>query len=180
MENLNKEPLEPGLPSGDLGIKTVKHVLKSLQARADLKRTKPEKIADWMTGIFGSAAFLAVNMLWFATWVIAGNGLISSIPAFDPYPFHFLTMTVSLEAIILSIFVLISQNRSRKVDELRAEADLQLDIITEHEVTKILKLIKLLAEKNGIDLSHDKVLQDMMRPVDVNKIESMLERQMID
>ena len=78
---------------------------------------------------------------------------------------------------MLSIFVLISQNRAEQIGDLREEIDLQVDIITEQEITKIMQMIYKLCEKNGIDLSKDKVLQDMVKPLDVPRIEKALEKQ---
>jgi len=88
-----------------------------------------------------------------------------------------LTTIVSLEAIILSIFVLISQNRGSKIDDLREEIDLQVDIITESEVTKLLLLVVRLLQKNGVDISSDKELEEMLKPINEAKIEKSLEKQ---
>lgn len=88
-----------------------------------------------------------------------------------------MTTIVSLEAIILSIFVLISQNRGSKIDDLREEIDLQVDIITESEVTKLLLLVVRLLQKNGVDISSDKELEEMLKPINEAKIEKSLEKQ---
>ena len=130
-----------------------------------------EKVADWVSERFGSNAFLVVNLLWFAAWCLWNSGVLPGAPVFDPYPFNFLTMVVSLEAILLSIFVLIAQNRSERVDELRAEVDLQLDMITEEELTKVLDLVAQIAAKQGIDLSADTELAEMLSPTNIDKLE---------
>ena len=88
-------------------------------------------------------------------------------------------MIVSLEAIILSVFVLISQNRTAKVDDLREETHLQLNLIAEREITKIMKMIALLLEKQGIDISQDPELKKMLRPVSEGEIEKRLEREIL-
>lgn len=152
-------------------------LIQSLKAKADAKRKPAEKAADWLTAKFGNIAFLFVNILWFAVWIIVNAGLIPFIPQFDPFPFGLLTMIVSLEAIMLAIIVLISQNRAVKVDELREETDLQVDIITEQEITKLLELLVKLLEKNGIDVSDDKELPEMLKPTDTNRIQEILEKQ---
>jgi uncharacterized membrane protein len=146
--------------------------LSALKARANAERTPGQRLADRMTEGFGSSAFLVFNTIWFIVW-IGWNAL--SIPRFDPFPFSMLTMVVSLEAIFLSIFVLIAQNRSAKIDELRAEVDLQVNLIAESELTKLLELVAKLAEKQGIDISNDKELREMITPTNLEKIEHDLE-----
>jgi uncharacterized membrane protein len=154
-------------------------ILRSLKAKADEKRTLPERVADLLTAKFGSMLFLVLNIIWFAIWIIINVGIIPGIEPFDPFPFGFLTMIVSLEAIALAIIVLISQNRAAKIADLREEVDLQVDIITELEITKLLELVVMLAEKEGIDVSQDRELHSMLRPSDPEKIEATLEKQIV-
>ena len=152
-------------------------ILKSLKAKADAKRTVTERIADWMTSHFGTMFFLTLNVIIFFLWLLINTGKISGMPIFDPFPFNLLTTVVSLEAIMLAIFVLISQNRAARVDDVREETHLQIDLITEKEVTKVLKLLTTIAEKNGIDLSQDPELQKMLKPVSADDLEKMLEKE---
>ena len=98
-----------------------RRIFRSIKAKADAKRTTAEQIADWMTLSFGSMTFLLLNVLVFVLWILVNTNQIEAISPFDPFPFSLLTMIVSLEAIILAIFVLISQNRNAKVDDLREE-----------------------------------------------------------
>ncbi len=156
-----------------------KRIFRSIKAKADAKRTPTEKIADWMTCKFGSNTFLLFNIALFVVWVLINTNQIKFIPSFDPFPFNLLTTIVSLEAIILAIFVLISQNRTAKVDDLREETHLQLNLISEKEVTKLIKMMALLLEKQGIDLSEDPELHKMIRPVSEEEIEKRLEREIL-
>lgn len=156
-----------------------KRIFRRIKAQADAKRTLTEKMADWMTAKFGSNTFLLLNLLLFAGWILVNTGKIKIIPAFDPFPFNLLTTIVSLEAIMLAIFVLISQNRTAKVDELREETHLQLNIISEREITKLIKMMALLLEKHGIDLSQDPELHKMLRPVSEEEIEKRLEKEIL-
>lgn len=159
---------------------TSRRIIKSLKAEADRKRKITEKIADAMTAACGSLWFLVFNALWFVVWILWNIGAIPSLEPFDPYPFGLLTMIVSLEAIILAIFVLISQNRGAKVDDLREEVDLQVDIITEQELTKLMTMVALLLEKNGVNISKDEELQEMLRPTNFEKIKRALEKQVVE
>jgi uncharacterized membrane protein len=140
-------------------------IFKSIKAKADSERTASERVADWATKRFGSTTFFLVNGLFFILWILINTGQIKAVPAFDPFPFSLLTTIVSLEAIILAILVLISQNRSAKVDDLREETHLQLNLISEREVTKLIKMMAMLLEKQGIDLSQDPELKRMIRPI---------------
>lgn len=154
-------------------------IIRSLKARQDEKRTRAEKMADFMTSLFGSIPFLLLNVVWFVTWFILNLNLIPGIKPFDPFPFGLLTMIVSLEAIVLAIFVLISQNRSSKIADLREEIDLQVDMLTERELTKLMHLVCTIAEKQGINTASDQELQTMLEPTSMSKIEHALEQQVI-
>lgn len=156
-----------------------KRIFRSMKAKADAKRTALERLADTMTSHFGSNLFLFLNVFLFIVWIIINTHQIKSIAPFDPFPFNLLTMFVSLEAIILSIYVLISQNRTTKIDDLREETHLQLNLISEREITKIIKLLALLLEKEGIDLSQDPELKRMVRPLSEEEIEKRLEREIL-
>jgi uncharacterized membrane protein len=154
-------------------------IFRSIKAKADARRTKMERMADWMTSSFGSNTFLLVNVILFITWILINTNKIETIPAFDPFPFNLLTNIVSLEAIILAIFVLISQNRTSKIDDLREETHLQLNLISEREITKLMKMMALLLEKQGIDLSQDPELKKMIRPLSEEEIQKRLEKEIL-
>ena len=154
-----------------------RRIFRSIKAKADANRTIMEKIADWMTSKFGSITFLLLNALLFVVWILINTNQIQSISPFDPFPFSLLTTIVSLEAIMLAIFVLISQNRSSKVDDLREETHLQLNLISEREVTKLMKMISILLEKQGVDLSQDPELKKMLKPISEEEIEEKLKKE---
>lgn len=153
--------------------------IRSMKAKFNRRRSFPEKVADSMTHVSGSITFLFVNMIWFTVWILINLGYVEGIEPFDPYPFGLLTMVVSLEAIILSIIVLVSQNREQKINELREEIDLEIDVISESEITKVMELVAKIAVKNGIDISDDKELAEMLKPLHKAKIESSLEKEIM-
>jgi uncharacterized membrane protein len=130
-----------------------------------------------MTARFGSMTFLTLNALWFLSWILINTGYIPNISPFDPFPFGLLTMVVSLEAIFLAIIVLISQNRGAKIDDLREEVGLQITTIAEEEITKMMELQILLLKKQGIDVSSDSELAQMIEPIDSEAIEEKLKKQ---
>lgn len=154
-------------------------IFKSIKAKFDSKRTLTEKIADNMSSLFGSNIFLTFNFLFFVFWILVNTNNIKGLEAFDPFPFMLLTTIVSLEAIFLSIFVLIAQNRGNKIDDLREEIHLQLNFIVEREITKLMKMTSLLLEKNGIDISEDEEFKKMMHPVTEEEIQKSLEKEIM-
>ena len=93
------------------------------------------RIADWIAWFSGSMQFLILNAIWFITW-IALNQLPFGVQ-FDPFPFGLLTMIVSLEAIFLSCFVLISQNRQAQKDKVRADIEYEVNIKAELEIAHL-------------------------------------------
>jgi uncharacterized membrane protein len=95
-----------------------------------------QKIADWIAWFSGSMPFLLINGIWFGIWILV-NVFPLGIPAFDPYPFGLLTMIVSLEAIFLSCFVLISQNRQAEKDHVRSDVEYEVNIKAELEVAHL-------------------------------------------
>lgn len=157
-------------------VRSRRRAIKSFKAREDAKRKPPEKFADWLTSKLGSVVFLTLNVLWFAVWLVINTGL-TGIEPFDPFPFGLLTSIVSLEAIILAIIVLVSQNREAKVAEIREEIELQINTLAEGEITKIISLLALLLEKNGIKID-DPELKKMLVPTDTAKIQKDLEEEL--
>lgn len=158
---------------------TPRKIFRSIKAKSDAKRTNTEKLADVMTSKFGSITFLIINVIVFVVWVLINTNQIKGILAFDPFPFSLLTTIVSLEAIILAIFVLISQNRNMKVDDLREEIHLQINIIAEKEITQIMKMVALLLEKHGVDVSQDPALKKLLKPISEEEIEKRLEKEIL-
>lgn len=158
-------------------VETRRKVVKSLKAKANAKRSPAEKFADWMTAKFGSIFFLGLNALWFGIWIPINVGLIPGIEPFDPFPFGLLTMVVSLEAIFLAIIVLISQNREARVAELREEIELQISTISEGEITKLIHLVTLLLEKQGIK-TDDPELQKMLKPTNPEVLQKQVEKEL--
>jgi len=107
-------------------------------------RTVVQRAADWIAGFSGSMPFLAGNAAIFLVWIVINLGWIPGIPAFDAFPFGLLTMAVSLEAIFLSIFVLISQNRQAAKDHVRSDIEYDVNLKAELEIAHLhLKLDRL-------------------------------------
>jgi uncharacterized membrane protein len=153
-----------------------RRAMRAIKAQRASERTLIETVADDLTSLASSAPFLALHAIWFLVWIPWNTGLFGLRP-FDPYPFGLLTMVVSLEAIFLSIFVLMSQNRESAIAELREEVGLQVTLRVEEEVTKTLQLVAGLYTRLGHRMGEDEELRDMLMPLDAESIERELVEQ---
>jgi uncharacterized membrane protein len=140
------------------------------------QRSRIEVVADQLTRWAASTPFLIVHVFWFAAWMIVNTGALGIRP-FDPFPFGLLTMIVSLEAIFLSIFVLMAQSRESAIAELREEVSLQVVLRMEEEVTKTLQLVAGLYGRMGHEVADDAELRGMLGPLDPDRIEQDLIQQ---
>lgn len=111
-------------------------VSRNVNEEVEVHSTVFQRIADWIAWFSGSMAFLMINGGWFITWIIL-NTFAVGVAAFDPYPFGLLTMIVSLEAIFLSCFVLISQNRQAEKDRVRSDIEYEVNIKAELEIAHL-------------------------------------------
>ena len=111
-----------------------------------LARSRAEQISDWIACTAGSGPVLVLHLVWFGVWITVNAGVFRGIRPFDAFPFPFLTMTVSLEAIFLALFVLASQNRLTRQADKRSHLDLQIDLLAEREMTAVLQLLQDIAQ----------------------------------
>ncbi len=161
------------------GVRSTRQIIRSLEAKALKKRSFSVRIADSLTSQFGSLAFFFANSLIFVSWIGINIGLLRPyLEIFDPFPFILLTMFVSLEAIFLTIIVLMSQNRQSFISSLREELDLQVNLITERELTKALHLLADIHKHLGVKANDDPELALMLKDIDTSYIERKLEGQL--
>ena len=145
------------------------HTIAALRNRAARERGIEGKLADTVTLLSGQMAFVYIHIAWFGAWVAVNTGHFG-IPPFDPFPYGLLTMVVSLEAIFLATFVLISQNRISEEAERRADLALQIGLLTEYEVTRLLRMLDAVQDKIGVPNDHDRELTELeweTKPEDV-------------
>ena len=141
------------------------NTLVEIREHMDRRKSTQDRIADWVTWFSGSMNFVYIHLVWFALWIGVNLGWTHLKP-FDPYPFNLLTMVVSLEAIMLATFVLISQNRMQAAADRRAELDLQISLLAEHEVTQVMTLLDAVAEHLGVNISSDAEIEEVKQDVD--------------
>jgi uncharacterized membrane protein len=152
-------------------IRTIIH----LRLKASRERSLEDRIADAITGFAGRMPFVYVHIVWFTVWVVLNSGRLVFRP-FDPYPYGLLTMVVSLEAIFLSTFVLISQNRLGEQSEHRADLDLHIDLLTEYELTRVLQMLDAIQDRLGIENDQDTELLDLERETHPEEVLAEIER----
>ncbi len=143
-----------------------------MQESLEQHRTVVDRIADVIGGFSGSMTFVFLHIGWFAAWFLINTGVIPGVKRFDPYPFILLAMVVSVEGVLLSTFVLMKQNRMQKRIDVRDQLDLQINLLSEKEVTKTLQLLRLIAEKLDVSPSpeDDAELKEMASTTSVDML----------
>jgi uncharacterized membrane protein len=138
--------------------------LRQDRQAAESARTFGERIADTVTAFAGSMYSVAFHFLLYGGWLLYNSGFLPVEP-FDPYPFVMLAMTASVEAIFLTTFVLISQNRNALIEERREDLGLHVNLLTEHEITRLAQLVDLMASKLGVEDGEKPELDDIKKEV---------------
>ncbi len=142
-------------------------------------RSMADRISDVITRFFGSMIFVLLHLVWFTAWILENIGVIPGTIPFDPFPFNFLTLVVSLEAIFLSTFVLMSQNRMNQQADKRAHLDLQINLLAEQESTLTLRLVQKICTQLGIkaEVSNEQV-QQLSHKTDVHSVLTEIDKQL--
>ncbi len=155
---------EPLTQFSDSGIASVLkrniRVLDLRRAADEEKASTGERIAEAITAFTGSMWSVYLHLAVFGFWLLANAGFVPGLPAWDP-SFVTLAMIASVEAIFLSTFVLISQNRMAIASQRRADLDLQINLMAEHEVTKIVALVSAIAEKLDVHTEVDSEIDEL-------------------
>lgn len=137
-------------------------------------RSRQERIAAAVTRFTGSMRFVYLHLALSGAWIGANLGWVPGVPRFDP-SFVVLAMFASVEAIFLSTFVLITQNRMAASADQRADLDLQVSLLAEHEVTRLIALVTRIADRMGIDEARDPELDELARDVAPEKVMDRME-----
>jgi uncharacterized membrane protein len=154
------------LTTTDLATPQTIHEMVEVEARDRIKISVSDKIANSISGFAGSMLFVWLHVAWFAAWIILNTAGLQ----FDGFPYGLLTMIVSLEAIFLSTFVLISQNRQSLLIDKRSKVVLQVNLISELVVTKVMALVSEIHKHLGLSVGQDKEVQRMQEPTHVARL----------
>jgi uncharacterized membrane protein len=164
----------PGEISAEVVRRNI-HALARVRAHYRESRDYQSRVADALTAFIGSMRFVYLHLALFGAWFLINTRVLPIVEPFDPYPFVMLAMWASVEAIFLSTFVLISQNRQAELAEKRNDLDLQINLLAEHEITRLITLVDEIAKRLEVpredaeteqlkqDVEPEAVLRDMER-----------------
>jgi uncharacterized membrane protein len=149
-------------------------VVRKLEEAARQERTTSDRIASVVAGFCGSMTFVWVHVMWFSAWIVLN--IFPGVRHIDPFPFTFLTLVVSLEAIFLSTFILISQNHDTRISERRNHLDLQINLVSEQENTKMIMMLQAIAKKVGAEVEHDPDMTVLAQDTELEKVVELIEK----
>lgn len=164
---------DPGTSMAEVVDRNI-HALIQRRKREDRERPLQDKIADKVTAFTGSMTFVFIHLVVFGAWVVINLGW-TPLPEFDP-TFVVLAMVASVEAIFLSTFVLITQNRMAALADKRADLDLQISLLAEHEITRLVTLVTAIARRLEIEEANDPELRELKRDVHPEKVLDRIEQ----
>jgi uncharacterized membrane protein len=139
-------------------------VLKDRRRNEDERATAQERLAEAITGFTGSMLFVYLHLAFFGFWIFANLGWVPGVPKWDE-SFVVLAMWASVEAIFLSTFVLISQNRMGAAADKRADLDLQISLLAEHEITKLAAVVADIAARVGVQTATAPEMEEVKKDV---------------
>ena len=175
-DNTNQPITDTGEPGmNEVLARNIRTLLEKRRAE-ERKASIEQKVADAITRFTGSMPFVYLHAVFFGLWILINLRWLGwfGISAFDP-SFVVLAMIASVEAIFLSTFILISQNRMNATSERRADLDLHISLLAEHEITKILQLVSQLAERIGIPDGNSSEMAELKRDVAPAKVLDKIE-----
>jgi uncharacterized membrane protein len=149
------------------------HALLERRRSEENRRTPQQRLADAITRFTGSMKFVYIHLVLFGLWIVV-NLPWSPLPKFDP-TYVVLAMFASVEAIFLSTFVLISQNRMAEQADKRADLDLQVSLLAEHEITRLITLVRAIAARVEVEESKDPELTELQRDVAPERVLDVME-----
>jgi uncharacterized membrane protein len=172
LRHIDQERLSPSSSALEENVQAVKRWERAIL----LARSKAEQISDWIAYTAGRGRVLVLHVLWFGAWLTANAGVIRRLRPFAPFPFPFLTMTVSLEAVFLALFVLASQNRLACQADKHGHLDLQIDLLAEREMTAVLQLLQDIARHVEVQTTlTPEQLRDLMKKTALRRLTNRME-----
>jgi uncharacterized membrane protein len=140
------------------------------------RRSNSERFADSVGLFAGSIPFVVFHLVLLAGWLLINSVQIPRFQPFDPYPFSLLAMIVAMEAVILSSFILMRQNRMMRRGELRDHLNLQVDLLSEKEITKVLQMVRAICVHMGLqDIIGDKEIRELSQTTSIESLSQTLE-----
>src|SRR4051812_353242 len=160
---------DPSVRSQSPAARNIKAVSK-IEEAALQERSWGERLGDGVANAAGRMWFITLHVIWFTGWALINSGVVGTLRPFDPFPYPFLTFVVSLEAIFLSLFILMSQNRESRQADRRSHLDLQVNLLAEAEMTKVLQMLQALCAAQGLPEAKDPVIQRLQEETQPDKM----------
>jgi uncharacterized membrane protein len=140
------------------------------------RRSRSERLADGVGAFAGSPGFVVLHLVLLIAWLLVNSGNVSTVRPFDPYPFQLLGVIVAVEAVILSSFILMRQNRMMRRGERRDHLNLQVDLLAEKEVTKLLQMVRAICGHMGLkNIVDDKEIRELSQNTSIESLSQTLE-----
>ena len=168
----SRSKISVGTSVEDLTKRNVE-LIRELEEAAKRERRPSDRIAEAIARFCGSMKFVWVHVIWFGGWIVFN--VIPGVPHIDSFPFTFLTLVVSLEAIFLSTFILISQNHDTRITERRHHLDLQINLLSEQENTKMIAMLQAIAAHIGAEFGHDPHLKALSEQTEPERVVQQIE-----
>jgi len=171
MATETKGSVRPADDAGDMASVVDRNITALLNRRQAEEKSKgvQDKLADAITGFTGSLPFVYLHTVVFGAWIAVNLGWVPGVARFDP-SFVVLAMVASVEAIFLSTFILISQNRMQAIADRRSEFGLHINLLAEHEVTRFIQLVTAIADRMDLEQSRNPELQELAKDVKPEKV----------
>jgi len=177
---MNRESLTDRISGFEPVRQNIETVAK-LEEQFLQQRTMGDRVADAISAFTGSMACVLLHVAFFALYIWWNLGRLPGMRPFDPYPFMLLSMILSLEAIFLSTFVLMKQNRMSRRSDQRAHLDLQINMLTEREITLVLQVLQMLAGRLGLEKElNQKEMEQFTADTSVEALASELQEKLPD
>ncbi len=159
----------------DRKVKKLNASEQQLKSSLDFTKSKTDQLSVFIIDILGSMLFLVVCLLLFTLWICWNLNLLPGLKPFDPFPFPILEMAVSLFAIVLSVSVLINQNRQGHIERISKQVEFEVNVRAENEVTKMLHMLHEIQQHLGLETKKDAELEEMKEPTDIKQIHQVLD-----
>ena len=138
--------------------------------RAEAEKPHQERIADAITGFIGTMGFIYLHLALFGGWIVLNTGVVHALVPFDPYPFSLLSTCACIESIFLATFVLISQNRMKRITTRHSDLDLQVSLLSEHEITRLILRVDAIAQHMGVQGGKAHDLDDLKKDINPHSV----------
>ena len=151
-------------------------VNQEIKSSLEIDKTLGDRVALFMTDVFGSIKFLFFCLLIFIVWIVFNLGLLPGLKPVDRFPFPALELGVCIFGVILSVSVLISQNRQGKLEKSRQQVEFEINVRAENEITKVLEMLHAIQKKMGINKT-DAELEEMKETLDLKELHEKLKEE---